>query len=212
MVVAWRDILKVMAPNLQSVNMMTALRHDAEDKPDTMTGAGKPEVDDSRCRDRLQQFFNDLDALVKSEPDWHLDTHAGGLTLTEEGFPEEICCEILERMASSRSSKQDNVGFHYLKEGIPVDIALDNYGLGRTVQMWMFDDDYRDDIEWNRCALFYSGNLSDSLGGPDSFLVELEQLVDGRKIIERDWLSNFWKKQRYENWSKLRKKIMEILP
>ena len=221
MVVTWKDILKVMAPNLQSVNMMTALRHDAEDKPDTMTGAGKPESDDSRCRDRLQQFINDLDALVKNEPDWHLDTHAGGLTLTEEAFPEEICCEILENLASSVDAPDgsSNVRFFYRKtqEGYPPwKESLNEYGYGgRVIHMWILNDEYRDDIQmdWSRCALFYGGHEAGPLGGPESFLVELEQLVDGEKITSEnlDRLEH-GKKQRYENWVKLHKKIMGILP
>jgi len=213
----WRDILKVMAPNLQSVNMMTALRHDAEDKPDTMTGAGKPESDDSRCRDRLQQFFNDLDALVKSEPDWYLDTHAGGLTLTEEAFPEELCCEILERLASSRSTTQDNVGFHYRKRNLS--------SVGGVIHMWMLNDVYREDIpmDWVRCALFFGGDESKPLDSPESFLVELEQLPKEQQVTRKDRPpvdTNFWdddyfvssRKQRYENWVKFRKKILGILP
>ena len=178
----------------------------------TKVGENKPEVDDSRCRDRLQQFFNDLDALVKSEPDWHLETHEGGLTLTEEAFPEQICCEILERLASSRSDTQGDVGFHYRKK--PVGDTLDDYGFGREIHMWMFNDNYRDDIDmdWSRCGLFYSGFLTSSLGGPDVFLVELEQLVDGKKITEKDWGPQSKRKQRYENWIKFRKKLMGILP
>ena len=196
----WKDILK--ENRLVSQN----ITH-------TKVDENKPEVDDSRCRDRLQKFFNDLDALIKREPDWHLETHEGGLTLTEEAFPEEICCEILEKMAASRSSTQDGVGFHFRKENVGND--LDDYGLDRTIQMWMFHDVFEEldaiDMDWHRCGLFYNGFFSSALGGPDMFLVEIEQLVDGKKITSEN-IDRGARKQRYENWIKLRKKIMEIFP
>ena len=206
----WKDILK--ENRLVSQN----ITH-------TKVDENKPEVDDSRCRDRLQKFFNDLDALIKREPDWHLETHSGGLTLTEEAFPEEICCEILERMAASRSNTQDAVGFHFRKEGVGDDV--DDYGMSRTIHMWMYNDDSRDakqwrttsdsPVDWVTCGLFYSGFLSSAIGGPGVFLVELTRLFDGKEVTEKDWTHISWaykRKQRYEEWSKLRKKIMEFYP